>query len=132
MFSYKTDAGHFSMSHGSQDWNMGSKRLILARDIRSRSWLNTGESYGTYHDKENINTKFTYRSVFEATLAKENTSFKSKSMNKSGNDDLNGSALELQPIMDNEALIHNRVRIYQLRHVGRSINLEASPKKNVI
>ena len=55
--------------------------------------------------------KFTYRSVFEATLAKENTSFKSKSMNKSGNDDLNGSALELQPIMDNEALIHNRVRI---------------------
>ena len=53
-------------------------------------------------------------------------------MNKSGNDDLNGSALELQPIMDNEALIHNRVRIYQFRHVGRSINLEASLKKNVI
>ena len=60
--------------------------------------------------------KFTYRSVFEATLAKENTSFKSKSMNKSGNDDLNGSALELQPIMDNEALIHNRVRKSIQRH----------------
>ena len=65
------------------------------------------------------------RSVFEATLAKENTSFKSKSMNKSGNDDLNGSALELQPIMDNEALIHNRVRIYQFRDIGRHINLGA-------
>ena len=35
-------------------------------------------------------------------------------MNKLGNDDLNGSALELQPIMDNEALIHNRVRLYHL------------------
>ena len=79
----------------------------------------------TYKDKEKSNMKFTYRSVFEATLAKENTSFKSKSMNKSGNDDLNGSALELQPIMDNEALIHNRVRIYQFRDIGRHINLGA-------
>jgi len=64
----------------------------------------------TYNGGTNINGNATngHRSVFEATLAKENTSFKSKSMNKSGNDDLNGSALELQPIMDNEALIHNR------------------------
>ena len=79
----------------------------------------------THKGKVKINMKFTYRSVFEATLAKENTSFKSKSMNKSGNDDLNGSALELQPIMDNQALIHNRVRIYQFRDIGRHINLGA-------
>ena len=76
--------------------------------------LNLSFYIHTNKDKEKNNMKFTYRSVFEATLAKENTSFKSKSMNKSGNDDLNGSALELQPIMDNEALIHNRVRIYHL------------------
>ena len=36
------------MSHGSYDLNMGSEILILARDIRSRSWLNIGDSYGMY------------------------------------------------------------------------------------
>jgi hypothetical protein len=34
------------MSHGSYDLNLGSKRLILARDIRPRSWPNIGDSYG--------------------------------------------------------------------------------------
>ena len=34
------------MSHGSYDLNLGSKRLILARDIRSRSWPHIGDSYG--------------------------------------------------------------------------------------
>jgi hypothetical protein len=34
------------MSHGSYDLNLGSIRLILARDIRSRSWPNIGDSYG--------------------------------------------------------------------------------------
>ena len=36
------------MSHGSYDLNLGSKRLILAGDIRSRSWPNIGDSYSTY------------------------------------------------------------------------------------
>ena len=35
------------MSHGSYDLNLGSKRLILVGDIRSRSWPNIGDSYGT-------------------------------------------------------------------------------------
>ena len=35
------------MSHGSYDLNLGSKRLILVADIRSRSWPNIGDSYGT-------------------------------------------------------------------------------------
>ena len=34
------------MSHGSYDLNLGSKRLILAGDIRSRSWPNISDSYG--------------------------------------------------------------------------------------
>jgi hypothetical protein len=36
------------MSHGSYDLNLVSKRLILVGDIRSRSWPNIGDSYGTY------------------------------------------------------------------------------------
>ena len=35
------------MSHGSYDSNLGSEILILGGDIRSRSWLNIGDSYGT-------------------------------------------------------------------------------------
>ena len=34
------------MSHGSYDSNLGLKRLILAGDIRSRSWPNISDSYG--------------------------------------------------------------------------------------
>ena len=41
-------AGQFAMSHGSYDLNLGSEIMILARDIRSRSWLNISDSYGTY------------------------------------------------------------------------------------
>jgi hypothetical protein len=41
------NAGQFAMSHGSYDLNLGSKILILAGDIRSRSWPNIGDSYGT-------------------------------------------------------------------------------------
>ena len=40
----KTNAGQFAMSHGSYDSNLGSKILILAGDIRSRSWHNIGDS----------------------------------------------------------------------------------------
>ena len=47
MLIYKTDAGQFAMSHGSYDSNLGSEILILGRDIRSRSWPNIGDSYGT-------------------------------------------------------------------------------------
>ena len=47
MLIYKTDAGQFAMSHGSYDSNLGSEILILGGDIRSRSWLNIGDSYGT-------------------------------------------------------------------------------------
>jgi hypothetical protein len=36
------------MSHGSYDLNLGSKRLILAGDIRLRSWPDIGDSYGMY------------------------------------------------------------------------------------
>jgi hypothetical protein len=36
------------MSHGSYDLNLGSKRLILVGDIRSRSWPHIGDSYGMY------------------------------------------------------------------------------------
>ena len=36
------------MSHESYDLNLVSKRLILAGDIRSISWPNIGDSYGTY------------------------------------------------------------------------------------
>ena len=32
------DNSQFAMSHGSYDSNLGSKKLILAGDIRSRSW----------------------------------------------------------------------------------------------
>ena len=35
------------MSHGSYNLNLGLEILILAGDIRSRSWLNIGDSYGT-------------------------------------------------------------------------------------
>ena len=34
------------MSHGSYDSNLGSEILILAGDIRSRSWPNIGGTYG--------------------------------------------------------------------------------------
>ena len=37
---------YFDMSHGSYDSNLGSKRLILARDVRSRSWPNIDGTYG--------------------------------------------------------------------------------------
>jgi hypothetical protein len=33
------------MSHGSYDSNLGSEILILAGDIRSRSWPNIGGTY---------------------------------------------------------------------------------------
>ena len=36
------------MSYGSYDLNLVSKRLILVGDIRSRSWPNIGDSYGTF------------------------------------------------------------------------------------
>ena len=48
MNGFQTDAGQFAMSHGSQNFNLGSKRLILSRDIRLRSWPNIGDSYGTH------------------------------------------------------------------------------------
>ena len=38
--------GLFGMSHGSYNLNLGSEILILARDIRSRSWPNIGGTYG--------------------------------------------------------------------------------------
>ena len=43
IFFYKTVVGQFAMSH---DLNVGSEILILGRDIRSRSCLNIGDSYG--------------------------------------------------------------------------------------
>ena len=36
---------YFAMSHGSYNLNLGLEILILAGDIRSRSWLNIGDSY---------------------------------------------------------------------------------------
>ena len=39
-------SGQFAISHGTYDLNLGSEILILGRDIRSRSWLNIGDSYG--------------------------------------------------------------------------------------
>ena len=45
---YYIIAGQFAMSHGSYDSNLGSEILILGGDIRSRSWLNIGDSYGMY------------------------------------------------------------------------------------
>ena len=39
-------SGQFAISHGSYDLNLGSEILILGGDIRSRSWLNIGDSYG--------------------------------------------------------------------------------------
>ena len=33
------------MSHGSYVSNLGSEILILGEDIRSRTWLNIGDSY---------------------------------------------------------------------------------------
>ena len=39
------------MSHGLQDSNLGSKRLILAGDIKSRKWPNIGDSYTVYSAK---------------------------------------------------------------------------------
>ena len=39
--------GQFAMSHGLFDLNLGSEILILGGDIRSRSWPNIGDSYGT-------------------------------------------------------------------------------------
>ena len=57
MLIYKTDAGQFAMSHGSYDSNLGSEILILGRDIRSRSWPNIGDSYGTYINITETNDK---------------------------------------------------------------------------
>jgi hypothetical protein len=48
IFIYKTDAGQFAMSHGSYDSNLGSEILILAGEIRLRSWPNIGGTYGTW------------------------------------------------------------------------------------
>jgi hypothetical protein len=42
------------MSHGSYDLNLGSKRLILVRDIRPRSWPNIDDSYGKYKPASNL------------------------------------------------------------------------------
>ena len=39
--------GYFAICEGSLNSNLGSKRLILPSDIRSRSWPNIGDSYGT-------------------------------------------------------------------------------------
>ena len=36
--------------HGSYDLNLASEILILGGDIRSRSWLNIGDSYGMYNN----------------------------------------------------------------------------------
>ena len=38
---------YFAMQDGSQDFDLGPKRLILARDNRLRSCPNIGDSYGT-------------------------------------------------------------------------------------
>ena len=38
---------YFTMSHGSYELNLGPKRLILARDVRLRSWPNIDGTYGT-------------------------------------------------------------------------------------
>jgi hypothetical protein len=54
IFFNMNDNGQFAMSHGSYDSNLGSKRLILAGDIRSRSWPNIGDSYGTMHVRKCI------------------------------------------------------------------------------
>jgi hypothetical protein len=51
---YYLIAGQFAMSHGSYDSNLGSEILILGGDIRSRSWPNIGDSYGTYPEKEYV------------------------------------------------------------------------------
>ena len=56
MLIYKTDAGQFAMSHGSYDSNLDSETLILDGDIRSRSWPNIGDSYGTFDIL--VNTEF--------------------------------------------------------------------------
>jgi hypothetical protein len=41
-------SSQFAMSHGSNDSNLGSEILILAGDIRSRSWPNIGGTYGRF------------------------------------------------------------------------------------
>ena len=46
------------MSNGSYDLNLGSKRLILARDIRPRSWPNIGDSYGMSYSQISSYTVF--------------------------------------------------------------------------
>ena len=50
------------MSHGSYDSNLGSEILILAGDIRSRSWPNISGTYGTLSVK---NSKKNYNSFFQ-------------------------------------------------------------------
>jgi hypothetical protein len=45
------------MSHGSYDSNLGSEILILAGDIRSRSWPNIGGTYGTLSEMKNRKKK---------------------------------------------------------------------------
>ena len=40
-------AGHFAMSHGSHDLNLGSDILILCGDIRLRTRPNIGGTYGS-------------------------------------------------------------------------------------
>ena len=49
MLIYKTGGGQFAMSHGSYDLNLSSEILILAWDIRSRSWPNIDVTYGSIH-----------------------------------------------------------------------------------
>ena len=37
---------YLAMSHGSYELNLGPKKLVLARDMRLRSWPNIDGTYG--------------------------------------------------------------------------------------
>ena len=60
---------NFAMSHGSQRLNLDPVRLVLARDMRSRSWPNIDGTYGNL-----LNPKSVYNDFFpepKVALAKE-------------------------------------------------------------
>ena len=70
MLIYKTDAGQFAMSHGSYHSNLGSEILILAGDIRSRSWPIIGGTYGALYP--NNNKLFFHGIIMELFLSHNN------------------------------------------------------------
>ena len=71
------------MSQGSQDLNLGTKRLVLARDMRSRSWPNIDGTYGTFKSILIEKRAFDYFVRF-AAQPRDNTSSRKLSDNNKG------------------------------------------------